>query len=148
MKKELLLKILSKLDKESILLSKEELGLNIEQYGELVEILTKSRLIEGITVNRVGMEGRFQITSLHPHITVMGIEYLNNNLKNTQYKVEEIGMYDFENVLNEHGEEGWETISIIPNYGSESRKGELPSDGIFFDIQVKSYRVVFKKIKQ
>jgi len=86
MKKEIIIKILDSLDSDSKLITKEELNLTEEQYGEILDIMAKSVLISGVTVNRVGMEGKFLIQNKHPQITINGIEYLERS----KYKNDDI----------------------------------------------------------
>lgn len=79
-KKELILKILDGLNAESKVLSKDELGLDKEQYGEILEIAQHDDLIFNVNVKRAGVGNKvhFVITD-NAKITVKGIEYLESN---------------------------------------------------------------------
>lgn len=79
MKKKLILKILEELDKNNKILSREEVEIDEEQYGQVFDIMVESYLISGVEVKRVGTEGKYIISQMHPKITLEGIEYLERN---------------------------------------------------------------------
>lgn len=100
-KKELMLKILDDLDKNNNLLKLDELNIDKEQYGQILEIMSESGLISGVKVNEVGSNKEYQIIEIHPKITLNGIEYLdlcnrkNNNqlidaINNIAHKIESL----------------------------------------------------------
>ena len=82
MKKKLILKILDELDKKNKILSKEEIEVDEEQYGQIFDIMLESHLISGVDVKRVGIEGKYSISEIHPKITLSGLEYLERNTGN------------------------------------------------------------------
>lgn len=82
MKKELVLKILGMLDEESKVPQKEDLELDIEQYGEILEILQHDGLIFGANIIRSGQENKVHMVwTDNVKITVRGIEYYEHNKK-------------------------------------------------------------------
>ncbi len=79
-KKELILKILDSLNSASKVPSKEELNLNLEQYGEILEIMQQDNLIFGASVIRAGQGNTVQFAwKDNVKITIRGIEFLENN---------------------------------------------------------------------
>lgn len=82
MKKKLILKILNELDKNNKILSKEEVNADNEQYGQIFDIMIESHFISGVDVKRVGTEGKYSISGIHPKITLNGIEYLERSKDN------------------------------------------------------------------
>ena len=84
MKKELVLKILEKLDKESKVSSKEDLSLDLQQYGEIIEIMSDGGLIIGANVSRSGQGNKVHMCwTDNIKITIQGIEYLEHNSKHS-----------------------------------------------------------------
>lgn len=80
MKKELVIKILKSLDEKSEVPFKEDLGLDLEQYGELLEIMQQGNLIFGANITRAGQGNKVtMVFTDNIKITVNGIEYLENN---------------------------------------------------------------------
>ena len=88
MKKKLILKILDELDKNNKISSKEELGIDEEQYGQIFDIMLESHLITGVDVKRVGIEEKYCMSEIHPKITLSGLEYLERNARNCNNIVE------------------------------------------------------------
>jgi|GEM_PF-4553072 len=77
MKKKKILEILDELDKKSRLKPKEELELELEEYAEILEIMTDDGLLSGVQISRV--MGKRQFINLNAKITIQGIEYLEQN---------------------------------------------------------------------
>ncbi|MGV8981798.1 YjcQ family protein [Clostridium sp.] len=83
MKKKIILEILEELDKTNSVLSQEELGTDMEQYGQIFDIMFESHLISVEYVKRVGKEQKYSILeNNHPRITLNGIEYLEQSKNN------------------------------------------------------------------
>lgn len=82
MKKRLIIKILENLDEESKVPTKEELGIDKESYGEILEIMLEGKLIFGAKVSRGGQGSKVVATWTDgTKITIQGIEYLETNKK-------------------------------------------------------------------
>jgi hypothetical protein len=82
MKEKIILKILEELDQNNVILSQEEVGIDMEQYGQIFDIMVESHLISGAYVKRVGIEEKYSILEKHPRITLQGIKYLEKNKDN------------------------------------------------------------------
>ena len=82
MKKEKILQILKALDEESKLIGSTELGMDQEEFGEIIEIMLEGNLMTGVKIVRGGMgSALLSIVTNRPKITIMGIEYLEQNSK-------------------------------------------------------------------
>lgn len=81
-KKDIILKILDGLYQNSKLPSKEELELDLEHYGEILEIIMHSNLAFDIKITKAGQGNKVQmIWGDNAKITITGIEYLKQNKK-------------------------------------------------------------------
>ena len=63
-------------------MSQEELKIDMEQYGQVFDIMVESHLISDAYVKRVGKEEKYSILNNHPRITLNGIEYLEQSKDN------------------------------------------------------------------
>ncbi|QSQ09779.1 hypothetical protein H0A61_02160 [Koleobacter methoxysyntrophicus] len=82
MKKKIILKILKSLESESKVPSKEELGLELGEYGEILEIMQHDNLIFGVDIIRGGQGNKvLKVITRDAKITVKGIDYLEKNSK-------------------------------------------------------------------
>lgn len=80
MKKEIIIKILDTLDKEGKLVKKDDLKLELEQYGEILEIMQDGNLISDVKITHGG--GKIlAINTDRARITITGIEYLEQSKK-------------------------------------------------------------------
>lgn len=79
MKKQLILKVLDMLDRESKVPTMDELGLNEEQYGEILEIVKGSYFISDVDILRDAGNKVYMCHTNKCKITVQGIEYLEQN---------------------------------------------------------------------
>ena len=85
-KKELILKVLDSLNSASKVPSKEELGLDKEQYGEILEIMQHDNLIFGATITRSGQGNPVQFAwTDNVKITIRGIDYLEKNKTSSDF---------------------------------------------------------------
>lgn len=81
-KKELIFKILNELNQHDKLLTKEELEMSLQEYGELLEMMLADELVEDITVQRAGIGNNIKyVFGRDVKITINGIEYLKQNKK-------------------------------------------------------------------
>ncbi|KEH91573.1 hypothetical protein Z962_p0100 (plasmid) [Clostridium botulinum C/D str. BKT12695] len=79
MKKQIILKILKELDEKNILLGKNDLELDDEQFGQIIETMISVGFISGVTATRAGAGSKYHLIRKYPRITLNGIEYLENN---------------------------------------------------------------------
>lgn len=79
-KKENIIKILSSLNENSKVPTNNELGLDEEQYGEILEIMEHDNLIFGTNITRAGQGNKVQMVwTDNTKITVKGIDYIEKN---------------------------------------------------------------------
>lgn len=85
-KKEIILKILTSLNSNSKVPSQDELGLDKEQYGEILEIMQHDNLIFNATVTRGGIGSKVvSVLTNNTKITIKGIDYLESNTPKSDF---------------------------------------------------------------
>jgi hypothetical protein len=80
MKKQKILQLLEGMDRESELMTSDEVELVKEEYIELLEIMQESNLISGLVANRGGIGNKIISSNTNNvRITIKGIDYLEDN---------------------------------------------------------------------
>jgi hypothetical protein len=79
-KKESIIKILDSLNENSKVPPANELGLDQEGYGEILEIMQQDNLIFGANISRAGQGNKVHMVFTDgTKITIRGIDYLEKN---------------------------------------------------------------------
>jgi hypothetical protein len=84
MKKEKVIKILRNLDEKSKMPLIEELEIDKQEYGDLIDAMLDEKLISGMKPIRGGIGSKVQMLHLDSYkISIRGMDYLEQNSNNT-----------------------------------------------------------------